>query len=120
MKRLRNILIASALALVLLPFGWWSYRELVLRYAQWKYSRALKPGTRRQVIENRLLSENIRFFPVSPNADFVSVGDEVRYSLACAPREVGLLLEFKVQEGTSSGDAILQAVKPVRQERGCL
>jgi hypothetical protein len=112
-------LIVSALALVLSMFGWWAYRELGLRYAQWKYSRELKAGTRRHVIENWLLSEGIRFFPQSPNVDFVSVGDEVRYSVACAPREVGLLLEFKVDDGTSSGDEVLQSVKRVRQERGC-
>lgn len=101
-------------------FGWWAHRELSLRYAQWKYSLELEPGTRRQVIENWLLSEGIRFFPKSPNVDFISVGDEVRYSVACAPREVGLLLEFEVHDGTSSGAEVLQAVKPVRQERGCM
>jgi hypothetical protein len=119
-KRLRNLLIVSPLAVVLSLFGWWAYRELSVRYAQWKYSRELKTGTRRQIIENRLLSEGIRFFPESPNVDFVSVGDEIRYSLACAPREVGLLLEFTVHEGTSSRDEVLQSVKPVRQERGCM
>jgi hypothetical protein len=119
-KRLRNFTIASALALVLSMFGWWSYRELGLRYAQRKYSREFKPGTKRQVVENRLLAEGIRFFPESPNVDFVPVGNEVRYSLVCAPREAGLLLEFQTQDGTSSGDEILQRVEPVREKRGCM
>jgi hypothetical protein len=101
-------------------FGWLSYREFDLRYMQWKYSREFIPGMKRQAIEDRLLSEGIRFFPESPNVDFVSVGDEVSYSLVCAPREVGLLLEFKVHEGTPSGNEVLQSVKPVRQERGCM
>ena len=120
MKRPRELLIASALALVLSMFGWWSYRELRLKYVEWKYSRELKLGTKRQVIENWLSSEGIRFFPESPSVDFVSVGAEVRYSLVCAPREVGLLLEFTVDDATSSGAEILQGVKPVRQERGCM
>jgi hypothetical protein len=101
-------------------FGWLAYREFGLRYEQWKYSRALKPGTRRQDIENRLLSAGIRFFPESPKVDFVSVGHEVRYSLACAPREVGLLLEFKARDGASSEAEVLQDIRPVRQERGCM
>lgn len=118
--RPRNLLIVSALASVLLMFGWLAYREFRLRYAQWKYSRALIPGTRKQDIENRFLSTGIRFFRESPNVDFVSVGYEVRYSLACAPREVGLLLEFRARDGASSEAEILQGIKPVRRERGCM
>src|SRR5579863_8904261 len=101
-------------------FAWWAYSELGLRYAQWKYSRELKPGTRRRVVENRLSSEGIRFFSQSPNVDFVSVGEEIRYSLACAPREVGLLFEFKAFADAPSGSEVLQGVQPVRQERGCM
>jgi hypothetical protein len=48
----------------------------------------------RQEIETRLLSEGIRFFPEPPLFDFVSLGEEVRYSPICAPREVGLLLQI--------------------------
>jgi hypothetical protein len=74
---------------------------------------------KRQDIENRLLSEGIRFFPETPLDDFVSLGDEVRYSLACAPREVGLMLEFEVHDMKPSGTDVLRRVSLVRQERGC-
>jgi hypothetical protein len=59
-----------------------------------KYSREFTPGMERQEIETRLLSEGIRFFPEPPLFDFVSLGEEVRYSPICAPREVGLLLQI--------------------------
>jgi hypothetical protein len=119
-KRLRNLLSVSALGLVLVMFGWWAYRELCLRYAEWKYSREFIPGMKRQDIENRLLSEGIRFWQGPPLIEFVSLGEEVRYSLVCAPREVALMLQFEVHSGTASGTDVLQSVKYVRQERGCL
>jgi hypothetical protein len=108
------------LGLVLTVFGWWAYRELCLDYAQRKYSGEFTPGMKRDVIENRLLSEGIRFFPESADVDFISVGDEVRFALVCAPREVGLLLEFEARDGTSSRAEVLRSVRRVRQERGCL
>lgn len=120
MKRLLRILVFSTLGLILLMSGWWAYREAGLRYAQWKYSRELKPGTTRQVIEDRFLSAGVRFYPESPGVDFVSVGDEMRYSIACAPREVGMLLEFKTHDGAPSGADVLESEKTVRQERGCM
>jgi hypothetical protein len=119
-KRARTLLIGSALGLVIPVFGWLGYRELSLGYVQRKYSHQLIPGMKRQVIEDRLLSERIRFFPESPDVDFVSVGDEPRYSLVCAPREVGLLLKFEVRDGVSSTADVLRSVKHVRQERGCM
>jgi hypothetical protein len=120
MKRLLTFLSGSALALVVLMFSWWAYRELRLRHAEWKYSRELVPGMKRQEIENRLLSEGIRFLP-EPLFDFVSLGEEVSYSPICAPREVGLMLQFEVRhDGTPLGVNVLQSVKQIRQERGCL
>lgn len=102
-------------------FSWWAYRELRLSYVERKYSREFTPGMRRQEIENRLLSEGIRFFPEPPLFDdFVSLGEEVRYVPVCAPREVGLMLQFEVHDGSPSGADVLRSVKPVREERGCL
>jgi len=120
MKRLLIFLSFSGLGLVMLIFGWWAYRELRLRDAERKYSREFTPGMKRQEIENRLLSEGIRFFPEAPLFAFVSLGTEVRYSPICAPREVGLMLQFEAHDGTPSGADVLRSVKPVRQERGCL
>lgn len=48
------------------------------------------------------------------------MGDEVRYSLACSPREVGLLLDLEADNGTSSESQVLPRVRAVRQERGCM
>ena len=84
------------MALAVSTFGWWAYRELRLRHAEWKYSRELVSGMKRQEIENRLLSEGIRFLP-EPLFNFVSLGKEVSYSPICAPRQVGLTLQFEVQ-----------------------
>ena len=117
---MRNLLIASTLGAVLTILGWWAWRELRLEYMQEKHSSKLVLGMKRQVIENRLLSEGIRFFPESDDLDFVSVGYDVHQSLICAPREVGLLLEFEARDLTPSGDDVLRSVKRVRQERGCL
>lgn len=119
-KRLLTCLRVSALGLVLLMFSGWAYRELRLRYAEWKYTREFTPGMKRQDIENRLLSEGIRFWPEPPLVEFVSLGYEVSYSPVCSPREAALLLEFEVHDGTPSGADVLRRVKPVRQERGCL
>ena len=119
-KGLRNLSIVSALALLLLMSGWWACRELVLAHTERRYSRELIPGMTRQVVEDRLLSERIRFFPQSPAVDFVSAGYEVRYSLVCGAREVGLMLQFAVRDGKPSGMDVLQAVKPARLETGCL
>jgi hypothetical protein len=113
------LVLTSIVALLLSPFAWWACRELGLRYAQWKYTLEFETGTKRQAIENRLLSEGIRFFPVGPNVDFVSVGNEVSYSFACAPRGVGLRLVFGMR-GASLGAEVLESVKPVREERGCM
>ena len=112
-KRLLIVLIASVLGIAVPMFGWWGCRELSIRNTESKYSREFKPGMKRQAIEDRLLAGGVRFWPDSSfNADFVSAGNEVSYALICAPREAGLLLEFE-------GD-VLQSVKPVRQERGCV
>lgn len=120
-KRLLKFLIVSALGLMLTLFGWWAYAEWYLARVQGKYSREFIPGMKRQAIEHRLLSEGIRFSPESPALDFVSVGSEIRYWVViCAPREVGLMLEFEVHGGESSGADILRIVTPVREERGCL
>ncbi len=109
----------SALGLVLLMSSWWAVRELRLRNVEQRYSREFIPGMKRQEIESRLLSEGIRFWPGPPQYEFVSLGEEVRYSIVCAPREVGLMLQFKVDGSTPSGTDLLQSVKPVREERGC-
>ena len=69
--------------------------ELRLRNVEQRYSRDFIPGMRRQEIESRLLSEGIRFWPGPPQYEFVSLGEEVRYSIVCASREVGLMLQFK-------------------------
>jgi hypothetical protein len=119
-RPLRSLFSISAIVLVSLLFGRWAYRELGLRYAEWKLSRELTPGMERQDIENRLLSKGTRFLVEPPNREFVSLGDEVSYSIACAPREVGLMLEFEAQDTTPSGADVLRSVKLVRQERGCL
>jgi len=120
-KRLRYLLLVSALGLVLSICGWWAYRELSLEHGQGSYSREFVPGMKRQVIEDRLLSEGIRFFPESPSVDFVSVGFEAfPHSVICAPREVGLVLQFELRNGAPSGADVLRTVMPVRQERGCL
>jgi len=89
-------------------------------YALWKYSGELVPGMTRNEIENRLISEGIGFFPETPDRNFVSVSVEVQTSLACAPRAVGLLLEFEMRGPTSSGSDVLRNVRSVRRERGCL
>ena len=119
-RRLRDLLTISILVVVLLLFGRWAYRELGLRYAERKYSREFTPGMKRQDIEYQLLSRGIRFLVEPPNREFVSLGDEVSYSIACAPREVGLMLEFQVRDSTPSGADILRSVKLVREERGCM
>jgi hypothetical protein len=119
-KRLRKLLIVSALGLMLSTFGWWACVEMYLTHMQGKYSREFMPGMKRQLIEDRLLSEGIRFFPESTALDFVSVGYEVFPGLICAPREVGLMLQFEAHGGRSSGADALRTVTPVREERGCL
>ncbi len=119
-KRLLTCLSVSVLGLVLLMFSWWAYRELCLRCAEWKYTREFTQGMKRQDIENRLLSEGIRFWPEPPLVEFVSLGYEVRYSPVCAPREVALMLQFEGHDGTPSVADVLRSVKLVRQERGCL
>ncbi len=48
------------------------------------------------------------------------LGEEVRYSIVCAPREVGLMLQFEVHGDVPSGTDLLQSIKPVRQEQGYL
>jgi hypothetical protein len=119
-RLLRILLIVSALGLMLFMFGWWACVDLYLAHVQGKYSREFMPGMKRQVIEDRLMSEGIRFFPESPALDFVSAGYEVRYWVViCATREVGLMLEFGVHAGRSSGADVLRTVTPVREERGC-
>ena len=90
--------------------GWRAYRELRLEYAQRTYTLEFMCGIKRDIIENRILSEGIRFFPESADVDFVPVGDEVRFALVCAPREVGLLFEFEECEGTCSGAEVLRSV----------
>lgn len=119
-KRARKLLGVSALGLMLSMFGWWMCVELYLAHVQGKYSREFIPNMKRQVIEHRLLSEGIRFFPESAALDFVSVGNEVFPRLICAPREVGLMLEFEVHDGKASGADVLRTGTPVREERGCL
>ncbi len=118
-KRRRNWLILSVLVLSLSTLGW-GYPELSSAYARWKLSRAFTLGMKRQVIERRLLSERTRFWPESPEIDFVSAGFEARYSLVCAQREVGLQLQFEVREGKPSEADALRSVTSVRKEHGCL
>jgi hypothetical protein len=119
MKRARKLLVVSALGLMLSMFGWWACMELYLAHVQGKYSREFIPSMKRQVIEDRLFSGGIRFFPESAAIDFVSVGNEVFPRLICAPGEVGLRLEFALHGGRASSADVLRTVTPVREERGC-
>ena len=113
-------MIVSVLSVLLLIAGWWAFREWQLASVQRKYLREFVSGTKREILEDRLLSEGIRFFPESSDLDFVSVGYEIQNSLVCAPREVGLLLRFELAGSRPSGRDVLKTVTAVRQERGCM
>ena len=65
--------------------------------------------TRRE-IENRLLSEGARFFPEAPLFDFVSLGEEISFNPICAPREVGLTLQFEVRNGKPCHSPLFELV----------
>jgi hypothetical protein len=78
MKGWRSPILATAVvvvAVIVLSFGWWAFREARYRYALWKYSRELAPGMIRGDLEGRLFFEGAPFRQVGSSI-WVELGQE--------------------------------------------
>lgn len=122
MGRLVKSVRLGCLAVVLVPavtVSPWVYREVGFQYAAWKYSRALKPGMKRENAEARLTAGRAAFRR-NFTSDVIDLG-EARTFPFCRPHQVWIAVDFGMRElMRPSPDDVVRSVRLMQADSGCL